>query len=75
MISCANGNAKVVLRLLEKDAIVNPCDAESLTPLHMACQGGFTEVVKVLLQWNAIIDICDKDGCTSTRRKPPTCRM
>jgi ankyrin repeat protein len=50
--------------LLEKNAIVNKCDAESLTPLHMACQGGFTEVVKVLLQWNAMIDICDKDGCT-----------
>jgi ankyrin repeat protein len=65
MISCAKGNTKVVRLLLEKDAIVNRCEAESLTPLHMACQGGFTEVVKVLLQWNAMIDICDIDGCTS----------
>ena len=54
----------MVRLLLENDATVNKCDAESLTPLYMACQGGFTEVVKVLLQWNAMIGICKEDECT-----------
>jgi ankyrin repeat protein len=54
----------VVRLLLENDATVNQCDAQSLTPLHMACRRGFTEVVKVLLQWNANTGMRAKDGCT-----------
>jgi ankyrin repeat protein len=32
MISCSKGNTKVLRLLLEKGAIFNQCDAESLTP-------------------------------------------
>ena len=55
------GLFKLVQKLLELNAEVNPCNRHKSTPLLLASQYGHADVVRLLLDYNADVYACDCD--------------
>ncbi|CAG2241965.1 ANK [Mytilus edulis] len=62
---CARGCRAIVDVLLQRDAHVNICDDDKVTPLILACKEEYTDVVDSLLRSKANVNYCEKDNCSS----------
>ena len=54
------GFVKHASLFLDQGIKSNVCNAEGLTPLHLATKCGHYEVADLLVRKNAAVDVCDK---------------
>ncbi|CAF0755698.1 unnamed protein product [Adineta steineri] len=65
-VAIYNENLNVIREILKYSdpSVINACDDQKRTSLHMAAEKGHVDIIKVLIQHQANVNACDINDCT-----------